>query len=109
MTEAEFNERLDELMVAIEDAIDASAADIDFENSEGILTLTFANESKIILSRQGALRQLWMASKLGGFHFNYVSDSDDWVCDSTGEEFVELLSQHSTEQSGEEVKLQVAC
>lgn len=109
MTEAEFNERLDELMVATEDAIEASGADIDFDSSEGVLTLTFANESKIILSRQGALRQLWMASKGGGFHFNYVSDSDDWVCDSTGEEFVELLSQQSSAQSGDEVSLQVAC
>ncbi len=108
MTEAEFNERLDDLMIAIEDAIDASGADIDFESSEGILTLTFANGSKIILSRQGALRQLWMAAKGGGFHFNYVSDSDDWVCDSTGEEFAELLNQHSSVQAGEAIQLQVA-
>ncbi len=108
MTEAEFNERLDDLMIAIEDAIDASGADIDFESSEGILTLTFANGSKIILSRQGALRQLWMASKGGGFHFNYVSDSDEWVCDSTGEEFVELLNQQSSLQADAPVALNVA-
>ncbi|MCX4027410.1 iron donor protein CyaY [Endozoicomonas sp. SM1973] len=112
MTEAEFNELLDELMVAIEDAIDELEIDIDCESGNGMLTMQFENHSQIILSRQPALRQLWLAAKSGGFHFNYQSkeqqpNEQQWVCDSTGEEFISMLNRFMTEQGGEEVELEL--
>ena len=108
MTESAFNDQIDDLMIAIEDAIDESETDIDFENAGGILTLTFANNSQIILSRQGALRQLWLAARAGGFHFDYNPDQNAWICDSNGEEFYALLNRCATEQAGEPVNLTAA-
>ncbi len=53
MNEAEFNQIVDDLMFSIEETIDDSGADIDYENSGGMLTLTCdVNGSQIILSRQ---------------------------------------------------------
>ena len=52
MNEAEFNQIADELMFSIEESIDDSGADIDYENSAGMLTITCdINGSQIILSR----------------------------------------------------------
>ena len=39
MTEAQFNQLVDELMFSIEEAIDDSG-EIDYENSSGMLTIT---------------------------------------------------------------------
>ncbi|MCL6272160.1 iron donor protein CyaY [Sansalvadorimonas sp. 2012CJ34-2] len=105
MNESEFNDLLDDLMMAIEDAIDESGEDIDFETAAGILTLTFENRTQIILSRQGALRQLWMAARAGGFHFDFNEEKNAWICDSNGEEFYAMLNRCSSEQAGEAIDL----
>lgn len=105
MNERLFNQRLDDMMIAIEDAIDDSGIDIDCENAGGILTLTCGNNSQIILSRQIALCQLWVAAKSGGFHFNYNEASNQWVCASSKELFSELLNRCLIEQGGESIQI----
>ena len=68
MTEAEFNQIVDELVFTIEESIDDSGADIDYENSAGMLTITCdVNGSQIILSRQPAMAEIWLAARSGGF------------------------------------------
>ncbi len=108
MNEAEFNDQIDDLMMAIEDAIDECGIDIDYENAGGILTLTFENSTQIILSRQGALCQLWMAARSGGFHFDFSDERKEWVCSSNSEEFVGFLNKCSSEQAGEAIALVLA-
>ena len=59
MNEAEFNQIVDELMFEIEETIDDSGVDIDYEHSGGMLTLTCdLNGSQIILSRQPSMLSL---------------------------------------------------
>lgn len=107
LTESQYNDLLDGLMLAIEDAIDDSGLDIDYENSAGILTLTCEDNSKIILSRQTPLLQLWVAARSGGFHFDYVDQQGDWLRDGKGESFISLLNRCLSEQSGETVLLAI--
>ncbi len=108
MNESKFNQLLDELMMAIEDAIDDADLDIDIENAGGILTLTFENNSKVILSRQAPLSQLWLAARSGGFHFDYDEEAESWVCDNSGDDFIEVLNRCCTEQADEEVELELS-
>lgn len=97
MKESEFNTQVDELMLAIEETIDESGADLDYETSSGVMTLTVeANGSKVIISRQPALGQVWIAAKSGGYHCDYVGS--EWVCGSTGEILTVLLSRVLAEQ-----------
>jgi CyaY protein len=106
MNETEFQEIADRTIEDIQDAIEGSGADIDYEEVGGVLTLEFDNGSKIIFSKQGAMKQLWMAAKSGGFHFNYDEDSEKWLCDSGDkEELYAMLSRLSSEQSGEKVSI----
>jgi len=74
MDESVFHERVDDLLLAIEDAVEDSGADIDYETAGGILTLRFADGSQIIVNRQTPVRQVWVATRSGGFHFDY----DEW-------------------------------
>ncbi len=106
MNESEFQEIADQTIEDIQDAIDDSGADIDYDEIGGVLTLEFEDGSKIIFSKQGAMNQLWMAARSGGFHFDYDVAAEHWVCDSgDNEEMYSMLSRLSTEQAGEEVTI----
>ncbi|MCG6887453.1 MAG: iron donor protein CyaY [Proteobacteria bacterium] len=106
MNESEFNQRVDELLAQIEDAIEDCGVDIDYDSAGGILTLDFENSSKIIINRQTAVRQLWVATRGGGFHFDYSPDHDQWVIENGDIELFDALSRYCTDQAGEPVHLQ---
>ena len=106
MNESEFHTLADQAMADIQDAIDDSGADIDYEEVGGVLTLEFENGSKIIFSKQPPVMQLWMAARSGGFHFDYDEAGQQWICDSGDrEELFAMLSRLSSEQGGERVEL----
>ena len=61
---------------------------------------------KIIFSKQGAMNQLWMAAKSGGYHYDYNEEAEQWICDNgDNEELYNMLSRLSSEQAGEDVLL----
>jgi CyaY protein len=78
MSESQFNELIDNTFAALEHALDAVDADLDYENSGGVLTVVFDNDTKLVFSRQPPARQLWLAARAGGFHFAYDETARDW-------------------------------
>jgi len=105
MNEAEFHKLAASTLSRIEQAIEASGADIDFENSGEILQLEFANRSKIIINKQGAASQIWVAAKSGGFHYSYDASTQQWRNDQGGAELFSELSRLVSEQAGENIRL----
>jgi len=100
MTESEFNDKVDDTLIQIENALDNCDADLDYETAGGILTITLErNNSKIIINRQLPLSQLWVAAKSGGYHFEYDDTNQTWVNDKNKQELFEALSQYCTEQN----------
>ena len=106
MTESDFNDLVESTMVAIEEAIDASGAEIDYDTVNDILTLEFENDSRIIINKQTPVSQLWVAARSGGFHFDYDEASQTWRLDSDpSKDLFSCLSNYCSEQAGEPVKL----
>jgi CyaY protein len=106
MKESEFHTIADQTIEDIQDAIDDSGADIDYEEVGGVLTLEFENGSKIIFSKQPPALQLWMAARSGGFHFNYEHQKQQWLCDSgNNEELYAMLSRLASEQSEDSIEI----
>ena len=104
--ESRFNQLAEATMNAIEEAIEASGADIDYDTISDILTLEFPDGSKIIINKQGPTRQLWVAAKSGGYHFDYDEDGERWVLDSDpSQELFACLGRYCSEQAGEPVEL----
>ncbi|EXF44177.1 frataxin-like protein [Pseudomonas sp. BAY1663] len=101
LSEARYHDLVDTVQESVEDAFDDSGLDVDLENSGGVLTVRFDNGSQLILSRQPALRQLWVAARSGGFHFDYDEGNRLWLCDASGERLGELLARATQEQAGE--------
>ena len=103
MTDIEYLDRAEALLTAIELACDRindqTTADIDNQRVGGMVTLTFANRSQIIVNLQKPLQEVWMAARAGGFHYRY--DGAQWM-DSKGQgEFWQSLSRYASEQAGQ--------
>lgn len=104
MEETEFNTLAETTLARIEQALDACAADIDYElQSGGVLELEFGNGSRIIINRHAAAREIWVAARSGGFHFRL--DKGRWIGTRDGIELFEALSRLVSEQAGERVSL----
>lgn len=78
MSESQFNELIDSTFAALEQALDAVDAELDYETSGGVLTVAFDNDTRLVFSRQPPTRQLWLAARAGGFHFAYDAEAGDW-------------------------------
>jgi CyaY protein len=106
MNESEFNDLAEQTMMAIEEAVENSAAEIDYDTISDILTLEFENGTQIIINKQAPARQLWVAARSGGFHFDYDAESNSWRRDSdASQELFACLSRYCSEQAGENVEL----
>ena len=102
MTESEFLSQVDETLEQIEEILDEAESDLDYEVQGGMLTVKCENGSQIIFTRQPPVKQLWIATPRGGFHYDYDPAQGFWVRDTDGERLADLLTQAFSEQAGEE-------
>ncbi|MGH1430093.1 MAG: iron donor protein CyaY [Neptuniibacter sp.] len=101
MTESEFNDQVDATLDRIEEILDDAETDIDVQLGGGILTIICENRSQLIFTRQAPVKQLWLATKGGGFHFDYDAKQEQWVLDSTAEPLDQFFAKAFSEQAGE--------
>lgn len=102
MTDIEFMNRGEALLLAIEQSCDrineATDADMDCQRTGGMLTLVFTNGSQIVANLQKPLHEVWLAARSGGYHYRF--DGAQWQ-DSKGlGEFFDQLSRDSCLQAG---------
>ena len=103
MTDTEYQDLAESLLRTIELACDRindqTDADVDNQRVGGMITMTFANGSQIIINLQKPLQEIWLAARAGGFHYRH--DGRCWM-DSKGQgEFLAHLSRFASEQSGQ--------
>jgi len=103
MNDSQYNIISDELLLNIEEAVEACGEDIDFEGVSGLLTLTFKNKTKIIINKQAPLHEIWVATKFNGHHF--VHQEDVWQDKRSGEEFWQFMSAAVSKQAETEITL----
>ncbi len=106
MTDLEYLDHAERLLAQVESSCDRindeTDADIDNQRVGGMVTLTFANRSQIIINLQKPLHEVWLAARCGGFHYKF--DGTRWM-DTKGQgEFWESLSRYASEQSGQALK-----
>ncbi len=104
MNDKEFNQLADAMLQRIEQGLEASGADLDFELSAGgILEIELGDGSKIIVNRHGVAKEIWVAAKAGGFHFRW--DGSAWRDTRDQAELLGKLSGLVSAQAGEDVRL----
>ncbi|MYZ51796.1 iron donor protein CyaY [Malikia spinosa] len=103
MTDLEYMDRAEAVLQAIELACDRindeSDADIDNQRVGGMITLTFANRSQIVINLQKPLQEIWLAARSGGYHYQF--DGSQWQ-DTKGQgEFFAHLTREVSAQAGQ--------
>jgi CyaY protein len=103
MNELEYIDHAEAALKAVELACDRindeSDVDLDNQRTGGMITLSFANGSQIIINLQKPLQEIWMAARAGGFHYKF-SDGQ-WLDTKTNLEFFADLSGYASVQAGE--------
>jgi CyaY protein len=103
MTDLEFMDQAERLLSAVEASCDRindkTDADIDNQRVGGMVTLTFANRSQIVINLQKPLHEVWLAARCGGFHYRW--QEGQWQ-DTKGQgEFWHSLSRYASDQAGQ--------
>ena len=105
MTASEFDSMADATLERIAQALDESGADFDCEpKGDGVLELEFADANRIIVNRQSAAQEIWVAAKSGGYHFRW--NGSKWADTRHGGELFATLSKLVSGQSGSQVVLE---
>ena len=108
MTETEFLDLADSTLNAIEAALDRLTdddhLDVECSRSGNVLEIEFIdNGSKIIVNSQAAMKELWVASRSGGYHYKQVDGQ--WINGRDNTELYASLSEMVSAQGGAPVVL----
>lgn len=102
--EADFERRAAAVLSWIDAVLEDCGADLDvIEPAGGILEITFADGSKMVVNRHSAAREVWIAARSGGFHFRF--DGRLWLDTRSGEALTGALQRLVGEQAGQPVVL----
>ena len=102
LSDADYRRETDTLLARIEATtdrwLDEDVVDIDTQRTGGLLELSFADGSKIVVNTQPPLHEVWLAAHAGGYHYKWVQGR--WLDTRDGSEFLAALSRHASAQAG---------
>lgn len=103
MTDLEFLNQAEQLLLAVESACDRindnGLADIDNQRVGSMVTLTFENRTQLVINLQKPLHEVWLASQSGGYHYQWSNQA--WRDTKGTGEFFEQLSKDASAQAGQ--------
>ena len=93
---------LDAIEAAVERAADAGL-DVEIERQGNVITLTFVDDSKVVVNSHSAAQEIWVAARSGGFHYRLRDGR--WIDGRSGDELYAALSRVVSQQGGRPVVL----
>lgn len=104
MTDGEYKTLTDTFFSRLESALDDVADDVEYEiGNGGVLEIEFEDGSMMVINRQSATHEVWVAARSGGFHYRW--DGAAWRDTRSGEEIFAALTRLASEQAGTSVVL----
>ncbi|OOF67979.1 iron donor protein CyaY [Rodentibacter caecimuris] len=77
MNITEFHQNIEQIWQKIEEDLENQNCDVDCETQGSVFTISFNDHSQIVINKQEPLLELWLASRLGGFHF--TCKNNQWI------------------------------
>jgi CyaY protein len=100
MTESEFHRAVDAVLERVERSVE-NEPKLDVDLEAGILTVTLADATRVIVNRQTPNREIWIAARSGGFHFTWREG--EWRDTRSAEELFACLARVIESQGGVQV------
>ena len=107
MTESEFLLIAEQTLQQIQSALDRLDEDWDVDRLGNVLTVEFDDGFQIVMNKQTPTRQIWLASRKGGMHFQYQDGR--WLEENSQKELFEQLSSLITLKLGHRIELECSC
>lgn len=107
MDEKAYRQRLAATFKQIEDAFEEVDPDlVEASRAGDVLTLTFPDGMRCVISPQPPVRQIWLAARANAYHFSYDEASGQWLDDHGHNlELLRYISDLVREEVGEAVPL----
>ena len=105
MNNTQFHDMADWQLRQIEQIIDESDLDIDCDVVGNVMTLVFLDQSEIVINRQEALHEIWLASKRGGFHFRY--QDNEWICSRSNRTLSVIITEECCFHAQADIELKL--
>lgn len=74
--------------------------ELDYRESDGVLTLEFGDGARYVLNRQAATRQMWYAAGARAWHYDWSAERGVWLDDRDGHELGENVRRTVAEKLG---------
>ena len=102
MDAKQFETLADRCLEQVADWLEAFDPDeLDYETSDGVITLEFAGGKRFVLNRQAGSSQMWYAAGARAWHYDW--DGTRWLDDRDGHPLFENLARTVSEELGREV------
>lgn len=62
------------------------------------INILFNDGTRFVINRQPPVKQLWLATKNKGYHFDYIEEKNIWICNKTKKNFVTIFNQKVSER-----------
>jgi len=104
MGSADMSREIEKTLDAIQRRVDGLGLDdLEIDSGPGRLDITCLDGKRVILSRQSATNQIWLAEPSGGWHFD--ARDGRWICDKRGVELIATLENLLTAHCGTPISL----
>ena len=81
----------------------ADAADLDSKREGSVLTLEIDNGAQVIINLQPAIEELWLASRVGAYHFRHADGA--WRDTRGGADFIARVREAVSALGGPPLRL----
>jgi CyaY protein len=104
MDEREYSRLADQTLGTIEEWLEEiESDDLDFSTGDGLINIEFSDGEHLILNRQAASKQLWLAASDRAWHCNWDPSAQRWLDDKEGDDLYALIQNLISEKIDEEL------
>lgn len=106
MDRQEFLRRADECLQRVVKWLEPFDPDeVDYAESDGVVTLEFADRMRFVLNRQTATNQMWFAAGARAWHYDWDAAKAAWVDEKDGHELFANIASVVSGKIGRKVDL----
>jgi len=101
MEAKEYTQLVDACLERVADWLEPFDPDqLDYQTSDGVITLVFGDKTRFVLNRQSAVHQVWFAAGARAWHYNWDAARRAWVDDRDGHELYANVARVVSEKLG---------